>query len=253
MRETKDYYEVDIKQVIYGLWHRLWAIVLAGVLGGGILFSYAALLVAPKYQAEAMLYVNNSSFSVGSTSFSFSNAELSAAQSLVDTYIVILNSWPVLDEVIQEAELNYSYDELRDMLSAAPVNSTEVFSVIVTSTDPQEAERIANTIVDILPDKISDIVDGSSVRIVAHALIPSEKVSPNITMYTAMGMLAGIVVACLIVIVRLVNDTHIHNEDYLTNTYNLPVLAVVPNLFSRSEDNYKTSYTPEHRKAEVRR
>ena len=140
-----------------------------------------------------MLYVNNSSFSVGNTSFSFSNAELSAAQSLVDTYIVILNSWPVLDEVIQEAEVAYSYDELRSMISAEPVNNTEVFSVTVTSTDPKEAERIANAVADVLPDKIAEVVDGSSVRIVAHALLPSEKVFPNITKSTAIGMLIGIV------------------------------------------------------------
>ena len=247
MSNTKNGNELDLGQAFAALWHRLWAIILAAVIGGGTMFSVTAFLITPKYEAEAMLYVNNSSFSVGNTSFSFSNAELSAAQILVDTYIVILNSWPVLDEVIQEAEVAYSYDELRSMISAEPVNNTEVFSVTVTSTDPKEAERIANAVADVLPDKIAEVVDGSSVRIVAHALLPSEKVFPNITKSTAIGMLIGISVACLVVIIQMMNDTKIHHEDYLTNTYSLPVLAVVPNLFSGKNEDYSANYVSGHK------
>lgn len=51
------------------------------------------------------------------------------------------------------------------MVQAEAVNSTEVFSIDVTSPDPQEAELIANAIADILPDRIADIVEGSSVKI----------------------------------------------------------------------------------------
>ena len=40
------------------------------------------------------------------------------------------------------------------MIEAKAVNGTEIFEVTVTSEDPAEAERIANTVVDILPDKI---------------------------------------------------------------------------------------------------
>ena len=242
MAQSKEYYELDLMQLLRTLWRKAWAIVLAAILGGAILFSYATFIVTPKYEAEAMMYVNNSSFSVGSTKFSIDNAELTAAHNLVETYIVILNSRTTLNEVIKAADLDYTYEELKGMLSAGAVNNTEVFSITVTSKNPQESELIANTIVDILPGKIADIVDGSSVRVVDYAVIPSEKVSPNITMFTAIGMLLGICVSCMILIIRLASDTLIHNEDYLMETYELPVLAVIPNLSEDSKTAYHNGY-----------
>ncbi len=243
-------YKLNLIQVLRRLWKRAWVIALAAVIGGGTAFSYAAFLVTPMYEADAQLYVNNSSFSVGSTSLSL--AELSAAQSLVDTYIVILNSRDTLNEIISATGVNYNYKQLKKMLSAEPVNNTEVFSITVTSDDPQEAALIANAIVDVLPNRIADIVDGSSVRVVHHAIVPTEKASPNVTLFTAIGMVVGIVIACVALIVLMVSDTLIHNEDYLMETYDLPVLAVIPYLYNNSrDDDYYASEYGRHERAEV--
>lgn len=242
MGKSSEYYEIDLMQLLRLLWRKAWAIILAAVIGGAAAFSIAAFLVTPKYEAKAMMYVNNSSFSVGSTSFSISSTELSAAQSLVDTYLIILTSRTTLNEVIRAAELDYSYETLNAMLSAGAVNGTEVFSITVTSEDPYEAKLIANTIVDILPDRISDVVDGSSVRVVDYAVIPSEKASPNITKFTMIGLLLGVVVACAVLFLRMTSDTLIHNEDYLMETYDLPVLAVIPDLSSSNEEGYYGAY-----------
>lgn len=236
--KTNEFYELDLIQWLRALWRKAWAIILAAIIGGGTAFSVAAFFVTPLYEAETLMYVNNSSFSVGNTSFSISNSELSAAQSLVDTYIIILNSRSTLNEVIEAAGLDYSYAELKEMLHAEAVNGTEVFRVTVTSPKPAEAEQIANTITQVLPNAIADVVDGSDVRIVDYAVIPSEKSSPSVTLYTALGLLLGIVVMCLIITVQEMTDTLIHSEDYLLETYGLPVLAVVPDLTNAKTTGY---------------
>ena len=240
MKETNsNYLEIDLLRLLKALWHRAWAIALAMLLFGGAAFAYSAFLVKPLYQAGAMLYVNNSSFSVGSTSFSITSSELTAAQSLVSTYVVLLKSRTTLETVIESADLDYSYGELVEMIDAHAVNGTEIFEVVVTSEDPQEAERIANTIARVLPEKISGIVDGSSVRVVDYAVVPSQKSSPNITMYTAIGILLGLALSCLIIILLEVFDDEIHDEDYLIQTYQLPVLASIPELLSnKSTESY---------------
>lgn len=238
MEKQTKYYELNLMQILRGLWHRAWLLLLAAVVGGISSFCFASFAITPKYESEALLYVNNSAFTVGSTSFSFSSSELSAAQSLVDTYIVILNTRSTLNEVIAETGVNYSPRQLKEMISSAAVDSTEVFSVKVTSTDPREAENIANAIAHVLPDRIAEIVDGSSVRIVDYAVVPSEKASPNITMFTAIGMLIGLAIACIIVIVKTATDTLIHSEDYLMQTYQLPVLTVVPDLLRSGSSGY---------------
>lgn len=232
MRSSSEYYEVDIRQILRALWRRAWAVVLALLVCGAAGFTWSAHLITPLYEAETLLYVNNSSFSVGSTSFSISSSELTAAQSLVETYIVILETRTTLEDVIEEAELTYSYDELLKMIDAQAINNTEVFSVTVTSESPQEAELIANTIAQILPDKISNIVDGSSVRIVDHAVVPTQKSFPSVTMYTAIGALLGLIISCFAIILLELLDDQIKDEDYLTLTYDIPVLATIPDLLT---------------------
>ena len=243
MNKSGEYYEIDLLQLLRLLWRKAWIIALSAAVGGVAAFCIAAFAITPKYEAQAMLYVNNSDISVGSAKLSISSTDLTAAQSLVDTYIVILNSRATLNEVINEAGLDMSYNTLKSMLSASSVNSTEIFSVTITDTDPREAELIANTIVDVLPDRIADIVDGSSVRVVDYAVVPSAKSSPNITRFTAIGLLLGLVAACAAITISMLLDTLIHNEDYLMNTYDLPVLAVIPDLEERSDNSYYSAYS----------
>ena len=131
--------EIDLLQLAKALWHRAWAIVLVMLITAAMAFAGTKLFITPLYTASAMMYVNNSSISVGSTQVNLS--DLTAAQSLVETYTVILKTRGTLEEVIKEANLPYDYEELSKMIEAGAVNSTEVFSISVTSASPEEAEK----------------------------------------------------------------------------------------------------------------
>jgi capsular polysaccharide biosynthesis protein len=186
-----------------------------------------------------MMYVNNSGITVGSTSFTISGSEISAAKTLVNTYSVILKSRTVLEDVIEMDNLSYSYETLYNMISSSAVNETEIFQITVTSSSPTEAELIANTLADLLPEKISDIVAGSDVRVVDYAVVPASRISPSYTGNTAKGALLGIVLAAAYIILRYLLDEKIHTEDYLTQAYpDIPLLAVVPDM---SEKKGKSS------------
>ena len=178
------------------------------------------------------MYVNNSSINVGSTQVDLS--DLSAAQSLVETYIVILKTRGTLEQVIEQENLSYDYETLSDMIEAGAVNSTEVFEIQVTSADPEEAERIANCIAELLPGRISEIVEGSSVKIVDYAIVPSHKSSPSISRYTLLGLLLGAVVSCGVIVLMELFDEQIRDEDYVRQTFDLPLLAAVPDLTGKN-------------------
>ena len=241
MEAEKDTIEIDLLALARAVWKRIWAVIAAVLVGAAAAFSYAEFFITPLYEAKAMLYVNNSSISVGSTSFSISSGDLTAAQSLVQTYIVILKSRQSLEAVIEQAELPYTYEQLASMVSASAVNETEIFEVTVTDADPEEAELIANTIADILPDKIAEIVEGSSVRIVDYAVVPAYPVSPSVTKYTLIGfLLGGVLSVGVIVLMELLNES-IRSEDYLIQTYNLPILAVVPAMTASGKE-HKPAY-----------
>ena len=95
--------EIDLLQLFRALWRNALVIILVAIIFGGIAFGGTFMFISPKYEASAMMYVNNSSVTLGNTSVSITSGELSAAQTLVSTYIVILKSRTTLDEVIQES------------------------------------------------------------------------------------------------------------------------------------------------------
>lgn len=236
-----DEIEIDVLQLAQALWHKVWAIVLVSVIFTGCALGFTGLFVTPMYEAEALMYVNSNDISVGSTKLSISAAELSAAQSLVETYIVILNTRTTLNDVIEKSEVNYTYEQLREMISAESVNGTEVFSITVTSPDPKESELLANTIALVLPEKIASIVEGSSARIVDYAVEPVHKASPSFTKNAMIGFVVGFILSCGVIISMELMDDQIHDSDYLLQTYEIPVLAVIPDLLSNqsSNDYYK--------------
>lgn len=233
--KSKQYVEIDIGELFWSVCKKIWVVILSTILTGALIGSYAFFFVTPKYKASVMMYVNNNSLSVGGTSFDLS--DINAAKSLVNTYMVILNSRNVLNEVIKKSGVDYSYSELSKMITSAPVDSTEVFEVVVTSTNPEEAKKIANSICLVLPNKISSIVESSSVRIVDSAVLPQKKSSPSITMYALIGMLTGFVVSCVVIIILKLRDNSITSEEYLINNYKYPVLAVIPDF----NDNHQKS------------
>ena len=253
--------EIDVLELARALWKKAWAILLVAVIVAGSVLACTVVFIKPKYTAQTLLYVNSSNISLGSAKVSISASELSAAQSLVDTYIVILKTRTTLNDVIAQSGVPYTYEEIieNDMIKAEAVNSTEVFAIEVTSTDPKEAETLANTIGAVLPNKIASIVEGSSARIVDYAVVPSKKSSPNLTKNTLIGFVLGAFLAAAAVVVEKLMDTKVRDTDYLKQTYDIPVLAVIPDLTSSGGKNYsqyakgnkKQSKASSKRKAEL--
>lgn len=235
---NKEYYSIDLRHIFKVLWRKAWAIVLSGLIVAAMGFSFASFVITPKYSSSIMLYVNNSSFSIGSTGFNITSSEITAAQSLVNTYREILNNRTTLERVIEKAGVDYTYDQLYQMLESGPSNDTEIMKVTVTHENPYEASKIANCIAEVLPVRISEIIDGASMEVVDSAVPVKIKVSPNITQYTALGLIIGVLVSAIAIAVSAMMDDRIHDEEYVLQTYDYPILAKVPDLLGTGSKSY---------------
>ena len=235
MNENTESREIDLLQMASALVKKWWVIAVATVLAGIIAFGYTRLGITPKYEATAMFYVNNSSIS-GKLSL----ADLNAAEKSVKSYCTILETRLSLEEVIREGNFNYTYEQLKKMIGSQAVDGTEIFSVTVTSSDPQEACDIANTIASVLPQKVADVIDGTKVKVVDYAVVPQTKSSPSIPKNTVLGMLVGFVLSAgVIILLEIFNDT-INSEEWLVTTYGdeIPLLSVVPDVNDKSDRRY---------------
>ena len=233
---NEEYQDIDLLRLLKAFWHRAWLIVIAAVICGAAGFSYARTFIAPTYQSSATMYVNNGSFALGGATFSVS--DFASSKALVDRYVVFIKTRMMLNEVIERANLNMSYGALVGKVSAASINDTEMFTITVTDSDPERATLIANTIADVLPERVEEIMNQSSMKVVDYAIVPSGRTGPNVTRYATIGILVGVIIACAIIVVLELLDDRIHDDQYLIQNYALPVLASIPDYSSGSRRGY---------------
>ncbi len=223
-------FEIDLKRIAENLLHRIWLIVLMSVLGAIVAFVFTYYFITPQYQSSAMFYVNNN-ISLGDT-IGITAGDISASRGLVESHIVILKARTTLNRIIDRAGVSRTPSELQKMISAAPVNSTEIFEVVVTGPDPYEAEQIASAIADVLPKRIETIVEGSSAKVVDTAIVPAGPSSPSYTKNVIVGFLLFMMGTIGVIVLRLLFDTTIRTEESVAQLTSYPVLASIPNMLT---------------------
>lgn len=237
-KNTRDYYVVDLAHVVKVVWKRIWAVIAVSLITAIVGFVLAAFVIKPTYSASIMLYVNNSTFDAGDLGFSISSSNLTAAQSLTKTYTVLLKNRTTLERLIDETGVDYTWEEIYGMIDSGPVNETEVMQVTVTCEDPREAARIANGIAVVLPQRVAEVVEGASMEVVDSAIVDHQKVAPSITLYTAVGLISGMLLSVVTLIIIALKDNTVHDEEYVIRTFGYPILAQVPNLHDSTSKRY---------------
>ena len=233
VKEKDTLKELGFQRLVSVLFRKSWIIILVSFLTAASTFGGTFYLITPKYESTALFYVNNSSLSlegVGLTS-----GDITTRKDLVDTYIVILESRECLLRVIDYANVDRSASELRSMITAKAVNETEIFEVVVTSPDANEAERVANAISQILPKRISEVIKGTSAEVVDHPVVPSSPSSPRIVRNTLVGFLAGMLISAVAIVLYEIFDVTIRSEEDVRQSSTHPVLAAVPDMTAQSK------------------
>jgi capsular polysaccharide biosynthesis protein len=226
--------EIDLRKLLQAVLRRWWIIVLALVIGAGGAFAVTRFLMTPLYSATIKLYVNNTTESAKS----ITSSDITASKSLVETYITIIRSDAVLGEVIDRTSAGYTVKELDEKLTAGALNSTEVFYMTITTPDPVLSAALANAIAETAPAHLAEIVDGSSVKVVDKAKVPTEPSSPSFAKNTAIGALAGVFLSGAVIVMIVVFDVRIMSENDLQMISELPVLGAITDFGSAGKSGY---------------
>lgn len=234
--------EIDLRRIIAAIFKKLWIVILVTIVAGGMTFFATKKFITPLYESKAMFYVNNSNISLGDTALSITTSDISASRNLVNTYLVVLKARSTLTDVIDYADVGYTYDELKEMITASAVEETEIFEVIVTSTDAKEADKIVDAITYILPKKISNIIEGTSAKIVDYSIVAAQPSSPNVFKNTFLGAILGMMLAIGVIALREIFDVTIRNEEDITSVSKYPILASIPDMLSNSKDSAYSAY-----------
>lgn len=214
--------EIDLMELFFKLLENAKKII-AGALVGMILFgAYSFLLATPMYEATCKIYVMSASDSAINLS------DLQIGSYLTSDYQEVFDTWEVHEQVIQNLGLDYTYNELEEMLSVSNPSDTRILEITVTSDDPAEAKAMANEYAAVASRYISQTMETDEPSILSQALEPTKPVSPRKLFNTALGMLLGALVMIAIVTVQFILDDKIRTADDIRKYTGMATLAVVP-------------------------
>ena len=219
---------IDILQILRILWKFIIPILIITIVAGTAVYVIESVFVKPKYQATALIYVQAKKITDETTTVSTS--DLNVAKQLVDTYSIILKTHSVLDDVVEKLGNQVSFEKIKNGLKAASVNSTEIFSISYTDTDPRRATDIINAIAEVAPDAIKDTVKAGVASVVEWAEVPTKPVSPNKLRDAAIAAVAGLVGSGFIFVLVAILDTRIRSVEDLTDNFSFPVLGSIPTI-----------------------
>ena len=233
--------EINLLKIANALLKRLWIIILALIVGATAGYFYTDRYVSKTYTATTTMYVYNSPDR--DETGEISGADLSVSQKLVNTFLVILKSNTVLEDVKEMTGLNYTIPQLKTMISASSVEETEVFSVSVTCESAENAATIANALADYGPVHMTEIVNGGYISIIDRAQVPTAANSRGKTRNAVIvGLFLAILAAGVVVVVTML-DTRIKDEDdILALDKSIPILGTIPSFEGKSRGGYYDGY-----------
>ena len=195
-------FEIDLLRVCKALWKKAWAIVLCAVVFGGCMLGYGMYTYIPMYAAQTAMYISSTEgrqFVLTDSNGSVSVSNITDARKLVDSCCAVLKTQTVLEEVIRDSGVDRTSAELAGMITSKAVNNTELFQVTVPSENPEEAAKIANSIAQILPQKMESINSNYDIFQLDHASEPTTPVPNRIGKNAMVAALLGMVLACTVI------------------------------------------------------
>ncbi len=247
--------QVDIVRILRVLLHHAWIILLATVVCGLLTLGYTKLFVPNQYQSSVTIYATNN--------------RTEGAVSGTDVYVGrafehLVKSLDTMKEVSEELKESYNCEISEQTLKSSIVSTSlmEDSSIIVitaTHTDPTVAFQVATSIATVLPEYTANKTTTAAgqqqmVIIYESPRQPTAPSSPNVATNVIVGALAGLLLSCVVIAIIELCNTNIYQDDYLIETYGIPVLANIPEFADgkkRGKRYYRYSYSYSHRPESV--
>lgn len=214
--------EIDLLQLFEALKKKIWVILAAMIIGGGLAGAYSKFVITPQYSSTAMMYILSKETTLTSL------ADLQIGSQLTKDYKILVTSRPVLEGVIETLGLDMKYEGLKGKISIGNPTDTRILSVTVTDPDPYQARAIADCVAETSSEYIGDIMEMIPPKIIENAVVATHKTSPSNGKNAMMGALAGMVLICGLVVVKELMDDTIQTEEDVEHYLGLTVLAFVP-------------------------
>ncbi len=194
-------------------------ITLVGILG----CLYGLFVQKPIYKSSTSIVL----ISENQTGATLTYNDVSLNQNLVSTYSEIIKSRRVLNQVIDNLSLDYSYSNLSNNVEVSSVTGTQIIKISVSDRNNKTAMKIADEIAKVFAKEIPELYNISNVNILDYAEAASNAYNVNFIKQSIIYLLVGLVLGLGITFVMYYFDRSVKNISQVEEKIKLPVLATV--------------------------
>lgn len=217
---------INLREIASYILQKIWLIaIIAGVVIFGGEF-YTILLKTPLYES----YTNVVLISDSSSKAEITNNDVTLSNNLVKTYSEIVKSRNVLTQVINNLNLNTTYEALKGRVAVSSVASTQLISIKVTDENNEQAKKIADNIGKVFKAEVRSIYGIDNVQIVDEAVVSSSPSNKNLIKETLIYLVVGILLGVGAGYLMYILDRTIKDTETVENKLGLTVMGVVPEV-----------------------
>jgi non-specific protein-tyrosine kinase len=217
----------DYLRILRERWVLVFLAIVAGLSAAGAVW----FLRPPEYTSTLQMYV--SAQTADSTQAAYQGAQLS--QQRVTSYIELVNSTGVCEDVIRQLRLATTPRELAKRITATSKLDSVVIAVEVTGESPTDAAAVATAVGTTFPRLVEELERPSSptgtppvvVRVVQPVTVPDRPSSLDLPLLLALGLAAGLGLGVGAALVRNVLDTSVNSPDKLRRVAGVPNLGTI--------------------------
>mgnify|MGYP004525673267 CR=1 FL=1 len=181
---------------------------------------YGLLIQKPMYKSYTTIILSGSDSQI-------TQSELTLNKNLVDTYAEIVKSRRVLEQVIDELDLDMTYEKLTNKISVSAVNNTEIIKITVTDTNPIEAKNIANVTANFFSKEVVKLYKMNNVNVLDEANESSNPYNINIVKQIIIYFFIGLIIGAGVLFIIFYFDRTIKSAEQVEQKIKLPILGSV--------------------------
>ena len=217
--------EIDLKELLIFIKDKIGLLITitAGVCILGCI--YGLFIQTPMYESYTTVILSSNE-----SSSAINQADVNLNKVLVDTYAEIVKSRRVLTQVIDELDLDLSYEDLYNKITGSAVNDTEIIKIAVNDKDGIKAKNIANVTAEYFTEEIVVLYNMNNVDILDEAIESEKPYNINVVKQTIIYLMLGFIIAAGILFIIFYFDRSVKSIEQVEQKIKLPILGGVQDI-----------------------
>ena len=239
-RNTKEtYVKIYLSDIVKGIKKFWWLCIVVAIITASAKVAMTVYKHTPVYKASATVTVStqNASSDLGGISVYSFYYDTSTASQLSSTFPYILSSNLLQDAVCEDLDIDY----MPVSLSATVVESSNMFTITATGSDPQLTYDVLLSSVENYPSVAKYVVGNIRFEIITPPVVPTAPSNPiDYTTEIMVGVVLGLAAGFIIIFIYVIQRKTIKTKKDIRQELNLETIAVIPEITQKKRTTATT-------------